>query len=213
MKNETNRWIIFRLSETFDRFEIDALEQRRPPPPQQQHHHHNHYGQYSSTKEIDDRRQQSYRDRYRRSVSRSHSHSHNHHHHRSRSYNGNLENIGERRSTHHQRSRSRSRSVHVHNRQSVQKFSVKNRLGTPVKNQTPVKNRLGPVPSTSQQQQWRNNERTVSSSGAAQATNQINGTDISQETIDMNDLNSLLDKCICKFPRVQVVCVPHKSHQ
>lgn len=147
--------VFFRLSEAFDRFEIDTLEERRQQNVKQ-----------------------SLRDRYRRSVSHSQNHSRG---------------IGRK----HERSRSHSSALHVQSHQNVRKSSVKDRLGTPVKK--PVRHRLSPVPSTSQQQ---HNEQHSFNGDETQALDQIDGGGggaDSQETFDMSDIDSILNKCICKF--------------
>lgn len=207
----------FRLSETFDRFEIETLEENRNG----RGHSHGH----------DRLRRQSLRDHTRRSVSHSHSHGHNQsynnsrscrttpvvnrsHHHRASSQ--------ERRSfSRHERSR--SRSAQVQSRQNVRKSSVKDRLGTPVKR--PSKPRLpwSPQPSTSQQQppppqqqqqQHHDTEQHSFNGNEAQALDELDGTaDESQETFDMSDLNSILSKCICKcleLPNWRCACAPLK---
>lgn len=170
--------VFFRLSESFDRFEIDTLEEIR-----QQNGQHPMHG------EINSRRRQRLRDPYRRSISRGQNHNTNH----NRSFGHSNASSRERSLLHHERSR--SHSAQVQSRQNVRKSSVKDRLGTPVKKS--VRQRLSPVPSTSQQQH--HNDKHSSNGNETQALDQIDGFADPQETFDMSDLDSILNKCICKF--------------
>lgn len=141
-----------RLGETFDRFEIDKLEESR------------------------------HRDRSFRSINRTQNHNHS-------------DNGRERSSSRHRRNRSRSRSVQLHSRHSAKpKSSIKDRLGAPVRKETPVRQRLSPIPSTSRHQH--KNDTHASND---QTDGIANGSHVLQATIDMSDLASILKKCICKF--------------
>lgn len=155
-----------RLSETFDRFEIDKLEEKQ---------HQN--GQYQTS-----------RNRHSRDCSRSHAN-------------------GQERSSSRQR-RSRSRNAHVHSRQTAKKSSIKDRLGTPVKKQQPVRQRMSPAPSTSQHVDVVGGQNFDADETQA-SEDQINDTDVNHASIDMNDLDSILNKCICKFPwpSANIFCV------
>lgn len=181
-----------RLSESFDRFEIDTLEDQR-----QSNGHH-------------DRRRQSLRDRSRRSVSRSysqsHSYSHNYNFNRSFSRNHHHGSSRERSMMRHERSR--SRSMHGQSRQHARKSSVKDRLGTPVKK--PSKQHMSPQPSTSKQEpRHRDIDEPDVNANGGQTLDEVYDTAESQEPFDMSDLDSILNKCICKFPlTVGVLSVP-----
>lgn len=148
-------WRIFSLGETFDRFEIDRLEEKR------------------------------HRDRQLRSVNRSYGN-----HHQNYGYSRSHANSLERSTSYHRRSRSRSRSLQVANRKRA-KLSIKDRLGTPVKKKVLVQQRLSPIPSTSRQQ-------PINETQAPDEPIDDIGDNI-QETIDMIDLDSILNKCICKY--------------
>lgn len=152
----------FRLSETFDRFEIDKIEEKR---------HQN--SRYALNREMIDRRRHS---------SRNHSQNHR---------------GGQERSSSRRR-RSRSYNIHGQSRQSLPKSSIKDRLGTPVKKQIPVRQRLSPVPSTSRQDQ----EPQYFNAQGTPASDHIDGIADHQDMIDMSDLESILNKCMCKCFRM-----------
>lgn len=187
--------MFLRLSETFDRFEIEKLEEKR---------YSNGHGH--------DRRRQSLRDRNRRSMS------HHHNHNQSQNHSRSLVSRSHHHGSSRERSvlrheRSRSHSVQVQSRQKNRKSSVKDRLGTPVKK--PSKQLASPQPSTSQQQPQQqqhhpDNEQKDFKSNETQALDELDGTaDDSQETFDMSDLNSILSKCICKHIHDQIFLCVH----
>lgn len=141
---------------------------------------------------IDDNRRRQYsRDRDRRSISHCQQHSQSH----SRSFTAREQVNGRERSPLRHQER-RSHSAQFQGGQNVRKTSVKDRLGTPVKKPLPVVHNSSPKPSTSQQHYQ--NERNYNTN-TADEMDQIDGNAESEEMIDMSDLVSILNKCICKF--------------